>query len=274
MIQPFNHSVIKQSVEQDVDALFTQIFQLLERKVESSHEKGRLNDRIKQLMYKSKRSVSREFKNIKLDKAIRKHYWSYWDELCQKKKQEVEERISWLKGNYEIPLLKHSNAQIKIKDTNSSSQKLRQGAELHAFKNALHKFWIAELPSKLKSSTENLSAEQKKLLLRQFIAGLVFDCGCAHRDDLVAVIESIIETYSLDTKSDSPELASGLVSIYSSKAMEAGFVYSYPIKNPRYASVYIDQIGYVIKQIYLSPICLCMLLRLVHILQEETDRLD
>ena len=274
MILPHDHSSMDKIIEKEVDTLFAQILQLLERKVESSAEKGRLNDRIKQLMYKSKRLISCEFKNIKLDNEKSKQYWSYWEELCQKKKQEVEEGISWLKGNYEIPLVKHSNAQIEIKDTNSSSQKLRQGAELHAFKRALHKFWKDDLPSKLKSRTGSLSVEQKKLLLRQFIAGLIFECGCVHRDDLVAIIQSIMETYSLYGANDSLELASGLVSIYSRKVKDTGFVYSYSIKNQRYASVYLDQTGYVSKQIYLSPICLCMLFRLVHLIQEETDQSD
>src|SRR5690606_18520779 len=68
------------------------------------------------------------------------------------------------------------------------------------------------------------------------------------------------------------DLTGGLVSVYSNKVRTmAGFVYSYAVKNKYYASIYKDQTGYVSKQIYLSPLCLFMLIRIGGILQQEAD---
>ena len=270
---------IRQSIEKAVDDLFTEILELLKPELESSLDKSRLQgskwkNSIKQLMFISKRSIGMMFKEEKLDNEKRKVYWSYWDEQCQKKKAEAENDISWLKDNFDIPLLKYSIAPIEIKDITATHTKLLQGAELLAFKQALHKFWKKQFPLKLNSPNGNLRGEQKQLLLRQFIAGLIFECGCAHQEDLIAILQSLIDTYSLHGGYSSPDLYSGLVSVYSGTVhTTAGFVYSYALKSKRYASIYLDQTGYVSKQIYLSPLCLFMLIRLAHILQEEANQI-
>lgn len=147
-----------------------------------------------------------------------------------------------------------------------------RGQRLHEFKLKLHFFWETELPKRLKTDVFNteFTDEQKELLLRQFLMALIIDCGCSHKKDLMAILRSLRAYFSNDQLKPS-ELSSGLVSLYCQGSSKTGYLYNYPVENEKYANlVYLDN-SFQIKQIYLTPISLLMMVRLINIIEFETQ---
>jgi len=267
-----NLEKLKQELESMAKSIFESISNMLVEEVTEHNLKLKLDDKIKEKMYKARAKVNKYFKSQKLDANDLKVGWQYWSDLCVQNKQEVESKIDWLPGNYNIPLIQTSSFPSNIKDIESTQTKLQSGRELHDFKLKLHDFWQKQLPHRLKTSKLNphVTFEQKEFLFRQFLLALIFDCGCGTRADLLAILKSLRETYSNDRVSPF-ELSGGLVSVYGKDISKFACLYSYPLENSSYANLIYDEKSYQVKQIYLTPMSLLMLIRLVNDIELDTQ---
>lgn len=265
-------SKLKQELESMAKSIFESISNMLVEEVVEHNLKLKLDDKIKEKIYKARAKVNKYFKSLKLDADELKAGWQYWSDLCVQNKHEVESKIQWLAGNYDIPLIQTSSFPPNIKDIESTQTKLQSGRELHDFKLKLHDFWQKQLPHWLKTSKFNPYAtfEQKQFLLRQFLLALIFDCGCRTRADLLSILKSVRETYSNDRVSPF-ELSGGLVSVYGKDISKFACLYSYPLENSSYANLIYDEKSYQVKQIYLTPMSFLMLIRLVNEIELETQ---
>lgn len=263
---------LNKELESMAKSMFESISNMLVEEVVEHNLKLKLNDKIINKMYKARAQVNKYFKSQKLDANDLKAGWQYWTDLCVQNKQEVESKIQWLAGNYEIPLITISSFPSNIKDIESTQIKLQFGRELRDFKLKLDGFWQKQLSHKLKTSKFNPSTtfEQKQFLFRQFLLALIFDCGCRTRADLIAILKSVRDTYSNDRVSPF-ELSGGLVSAYGKNISKFACLYSYPLENSSYANLIYDEKSYQVKQIYLTPISLLMLIRLINEIEIETQ---
>ena len=262
---------IRSKLESSTNILFEKISGLLIHEITESCEKKKLDDLIQNEMYLSRTKVEKYFRNRKISKKDLEELRGFWSELCVKKKQEIESKIPWLKDQYEIKLIQRAYSTSDIKDIESTQIKLIRGQRLHEFKLKLHFFWEVELPKRLKTDVFNadFTDEQKELLLRQFLMALIIDCGCSHKEDLMAILRSLRGCFSNDQLKPS-ELLSGLVSLYGRGESKTGYLYNYPLENEKYANlVYLDK-PIQIKQIYLTAISLLMMVRLINIIEFET----
>lgn len=263
---------IRTKLESSTNVLFEKISEFLIHEITESCEKKKLDDLIQNEMYSNRAKVEKYFRNRKISKKDLEELRGYWSELCVKKKQEIESQIPWLKDQYEIKLIQRAYSAPNIKDIESTQIKLLRGQRLHEFKLKLHFFWETELPKRLKTDVFNteFTDEQKELLLRQFLMALIIDCGCSHKKDLMAILRSLRAYFSNDQLKPS-ELSSGLVSLYCQGSSKTGYLYNYPVENEKYANlVYLDN-SFQIKQIYLTPISLLMMVRLINIIEFETQ---
>lgn len=164
-----NLEKLKQELESMAKSIFESISNMLVEEVTEHNLKLKLDDKIKEKMYKARAKVNKYFKSQKLDANDLKVGWQYWSDLCVQNKQEVESKIDWLPGNYNIPLIQTSSFPSNIKDIESTQTKLQSGRELHDFKLKLHDFWQKQLPHRLKTSKLNphVTFEQKEFLFRQ-----------------------------------------------------------------------------------------------------------
>ena len=242
-------SKLKQELESMAKSIFESISNMLVEEVVEHNLKLKLDDKIKEKIYKARAKVNKYFKSLKLDADELKAGWQYWSDLCVQNKHEVESKIQWLAGNYDIPLIQTSSFPPNIKDIESTQTKLQSGRELHDFKLKLYDFWQKQLPHWLKTSKFNPYAtfEQKQFLLRQFLLALIFDCGCRTRADLLSILKSVRETYSNDRVSPF-ELSGGLVSVYGKDISKFACLYSYPLENSSYANLIYDEKSYQVKQ--------------------------
>ncbi|WP_313042933.1 hypothetical protein [Acinetobacter sp.] len=263
---------IRTKLETSVNILFEKISGLLIHEITESCGKKKLDDQIQTEMYIARAKVEKHFHNRKISKKDLEELREFWSELCVKKKQEIESKIPWLKDQYEIKLIQRAYSAPNIKDIESTQIKLIRGQRLHEFKLKLHFFWEAELPKRLKTDVFNadFTDAQKELLFRQFLMALIIDCGCSHKEDLMAILKSLRAYFSNDQLKPS-ELSSGLVSLYCQGSSKTGYLYNYPVENEKYANlVYLDN-SFQIKQIYLTPISLLMMVRLINIIEFETQ---
>lgn len=263
---------IRSKLESSTNILFEKISEFLIHEITESCEKKKLDDLIQNGMYSNRAKVEKYFRNEKISKKDLEELREFWSELCLKKKQEIESKIPWLKDQYEIKLIQRAYSTPVIKDIESTQIKLIKGQRLHEFKLKLHIFWETELPKRLKTDVFNteFTDEQKELLLRQFLMALVIDCGCSYKEDLMAILRSLRAYFSNDQLKPS-ELLSGLVSLYRKGSSKTGYLYNYPVENEKYANlVYLDK-PYQIKQIYLTAISLLMMVRLINIIEFETQ---
>lgn len=263
---------IRIKLESSTNVLFEKISEFLIHEITESCEKKKLDDLIQNEMYSNRAKVEKYFRNRKISKKDLEELRGFWSELCVKKKQEIESQIPWLKDQYEIKLIQRAYSAPNIKDIESTQIKLLRGQRLHEFKLKLHFFWDTELPKRLKTDVFNadFTDEQKELLLRQFLMALIIDCGCSHKKDLMAILRSLRAYFSNDQLKPS-ELSSGLVSLYCKGSSKTGYLYNYPVENEKYANlVYLDN-SFQIKQIYLTPISLLMMVRLINIIEFETQ---
>lgn len=263
---------IRTKLETSVNILFEKISGLLIHEITESCGKKKLDDQIQTEMYIARAKVEKHFHNRKISKKDLEELREFWSELCVKKKQEIESKIPWLKDQYEIKLIQRAYSAPNIKDIESTQIKLIRGQRLHEFKLKLHFFWEAELPKRLKTDVFNadFTDAQKELLFRQFLMALIIDCGCSHKEDLMAILKSLRAYFSNDQLKPS-ELSSGLVSLYCKGSSKTGYLYNYPVENEKYANlVYLDN-SFQIKQIYLTPISLLMMVRLINIIEFETQ---
>lgn len=263
---------IRTKLESSTNVLFEKISEFLIHEITESCEKKKLDDLIQNEMYSNRAKVEKYFRNRKISKKDLEELRGFWSELCVKKKQEIESQIPWLKDQYEIKLIQRAYSAPNIKDIESTQIKLLRGQRLHEFKLKLHFFWDTELPKRLKTDVFNteFTDEQKELLLRQFLMALIIDCGCSHKKDLIAILRSLRAYFSNDQLKPS-ELSSGLVSLYCKGSSKTGYLYNYPVENEKYANlVYLDN-SFQIKQIYLTPISLLMMVRLINIIEFETQ---
>lgn len=263
---------IRTKLESSTNVLFEKISEFLIHEITESCEKKKLDDLIQNEMYSNRAKVEKYFRNRKISKKDLEELRGFWSELCVKKKQEIESQIPWLKDQYEIKLIQRAYSAPNIKDIESTQIKLLRGQRLHEFKLKLHFFWDTELPKRLKTDVFNteFTDEQKELLLRQFLMALIIDCGCSHKKDLMAILRSLRAYFSNDQLKPS-ELSSGLVSLYCKGSSKTGYLYNYPVENEKYANlVYLDN-SFQIKQIYLTPISLLMMVRLINIIEFETQ---
>src|SRR5690606_9976432 len=97
------------------------------------------------------------------------------------------------------------------------------------------------LPIRLKTDVFNadFTGKQKELLLRQFLMALIIDCGCGHKEDLMAILRSLRKYFSND-QLNPLELQSGLVSLYGKGSLKTGYLYNYPLENENYANLFYD----------------------------------
>ena len=263
---------IRTKLESSTNVLFEKISEFLIHEITESCEKKKLDDLIQNEMYSNRAKVEKYFRNRKISKKDLEELRGFWSELCVKKKQEIESQIPWLKDQYEIKLIQRAYSAPNIKDIESTQIKLLRGQRLHEFKLKLHFFWETELPKRLKTDVFNteFTDEQKELLLRQFLMALIIDCGCSHKKDLMAILRSLRAYFSNDQLKPS-ELSSGLVSLYCKGSSKTGYLYNYPVENEKYANlVYLDN-SFQIKQIYLTSISLLMMVRLINIIEFETQ---
>ena len=263
---------IRIKLESSTNVLFEKISEFLIHEITESCEKKKLDDLIQNEMYSNRAKVEKYFRNRKISKKDLEELRGFWSELCVKKKQEIESQIPWLKDQYEIKLIQRAYSAQNIKDIQSTQIKLLRGQRLHEFKLKLHFFWETELPKRLKTDVFNadFTDEQKELLLRQFLMALIIDCGCSHKKDLMAILRSLRAYFSNDQLKPS-ELSSGLVSLYCQGSSKTGYLYNYPVENEKYANlVYLDN-SFQIKQIYLTSISLLMMVRLINIIEFETQ---
>ena len=263
---------IQSELESSANILFEKISGLLIHEITAKKKKQKLDDLIQNEMYLSRTKVEKYFRNRKISKKDLEELRGFWSELCVQKKQEIESQISWLKGQYEIKLIQRAYSIPVIKDIESTQIKLFRGQKLHEFKLKLHFFWETELPNRLKTDVFNtdFTDEQKELLLRQFLMALIIDCGCSHKEDLIAILKSFRDYFSNDRLSPL-ELQSGLLSLYGARSSKTGYLYNFPVENEKYANlVYLDK-SYQIKQIYLTAISLLMMVRLISIIEFETQ---
>ncbi|MCU4398029.1 site-specific integrase [Acinetobacter junii] len=263
---------IRTKLESSTNVLFEKISEFLIHEITESCEKKKLDDLIQNEMYSNRAKVEKYFRNRKISKKDLEELRGYWSELCVKKKQEIKSQIPWLKDQYEIKLIQRAYSAPNIKDIESTQIKLLRGQRLHEFKLKLHFFWETELPKRLKTDVLNteFTDEQKELLLRQFLMALIIDCGCSHKKDLMAILRSLRAYFSNDQLKPS-ELSSGLVSLYCKGSSKTGYLYNYPVENEKYANlVYLDN-SFQIKQIYLTSISLLMMVRLINIIEFETQ---
>lgn len=263
---------IRTKLESSTNILFEKISEFLIHEITESCEKKKLDDLIQNEMYSNRAKVEKYFRNRKISKKDLEELRGFWSELCVKKKQEIESQIPWLKDQYEIKLIQRAYSAPNIKDIESTQIKLLRGQRLHEFKLKLHFFWDTELPKRLKTDVFNadFTDEQKELLLRQFLMALIIDCGCSHKKDLMAILRSLRAYFSNDQLKPS-ELSSGLVSLYCKGSSKTGYLYNYPVESEKYANlVYLDN-SFQIKQIYLTSISLLMMVRLINIIEFETQ---
>lgn len=263
---------IRTKLESSTNVLFEKISEFLIHEITESCEKKKLDDLIQNEMYSNRAKVEKYFRNRKISKKDLEELRGFWSELCVKKKQEIESQIPWLKDQYEIKLIQRAYSAPNIKDIESTQIKLLRGQRLHEFKLKLHFFWDTELPKRLKTDVFNadFTDEQKELLLRQFLMALIIDCGCSHKKDLMAILRSLRAYFSNDQLKPS-ELSSGLVSLYCKGSSKTGYLYNYPVESEKYANlVYLDN-SFQIKQIYLTSISLLMMVRLINIIEFETQ---
>lgn len=263
---------IRTKLESSTNVLFEKISEFLIHEITESCEKKKLDDLIQNEMYSNRAKVEKYFRNRKISKKDLEELRGFWSELCVKKKQEIESQIPWLKDQYEIKLIQRAYSAPNIKDIESTQIKLLRGQRLHEFKLKLHFFWETELPKRLKTDVFNteFTDEQKELLLRQFLMALIIDCGCSHKKDLMAILRSLRAYFSNDQLKPS-ELSSGLVSLYCKGSSKTGYLYNYPVENEKYANlVYLDN-SFQIKQIYLTSISLLMMVKLINIIEFETQ---
>lgn len=263
---------IRTKLESSTNVLFEKISEFLIHEITESCEKKKLDDLIQNEMYSNRAKVEKYFRNRKISKKDLEELRGYWSELCVKKKQEIESQIPWLKDQYEIKLIQRAYSAPNIKDIESTQIKLLRGQRLHEFKLKLHFFWETELPKRLKTDVFNteFTDEQKELLLRQFLMALIIDCGCSHKKDLMAILRSLRAYFSNDQLKPS-ELSSGLVSLYCQGSSKTGYLYNYPVENEKYANLVYLEKPYQIKQIYLTAISLLMMVRLINIIEFETQ---
>lgn len=263
---------IRTKLESSTNLLFEKISEFLIHEITESCEKKKLDDLIQNEMYSNRAKVEKYFRNRKISKKDLEELSGFWSELCVKKKQEIESQLPWLKDQYEIKLIQRAYSAPNIKDIESTQMKLLRGQRLHEFKLKLHFFWETELPKRLKTDVFNadFTDEQKELLLRQFLMALIIDCGCSHKKDLMAILRSLRAYFSNDQLKPS-ELSSGLVSLYCKGSSKTGYLYNYPVESEKYANlVYLDS-SFQIKQIYLTSISLLMMVRLINIIEFETQ---
>lgn len=263
---------IRTKLESSTNLLFEKISEFLIHEITESCEKKKLDDLIQNEMYSNRAKVEKYFRNRKISKKDLEELSGFWSELCVKKKQEIESQLPWLKDQYEIKLIQRAYSAPNIKDIESTQMKLLRGQRLHEFKLKLHFFWETELPKRLKTDVFNadFTDEQKELLLRQFLMALIIDCGCSHKKDLMAILRSLRAYFSNDQLKPS-ELSSGLVSLYCKGSSKTGYLYNYPVESEKYANlVYLDN-SFQIKQIYLTSISLLMMVRLINIIEFETQ---
>lgn len=263
---------IRTKLESSMNVLFEKISEFLIHEITESCEKKKLDDLIQNEMYSNRAKVEKYFRNRKISKKDLEELRRFWSELCVKKKQEIESKIPWLKDQYEIKLIQRAYSAQNIKDIQSTQIKLLRGQRLHEFKLKLHFFWETELPKRLKTDVFNadFTDEQKELLLRQFLMALIIDCGCSHKKDLIAILRSLRAYFSNDQLKPS-ELSSGLVSLYCQGSSKTGYLYNYPVENEKYANLVYLEKPYQIKQIYLTAISLLMMVRLINIIEFETQ---
>ncbi|WP_286965915.1 MULTISPECIES: integrase [Acinetobacter] len=263
---------IRTKLESSTNVLFEKISEFLIHEITESCEKKKLDDLIQNEMYSNRAKVEKYFRNRKISKKDLEELRRFWSELCVKKKQEIESKIPWLKDQYEIKLIQRAYSAQNIKDIQSTQIKLLRGQRLHEFKLKLHFFWETELPKRLKTDVFNadFTDEQKELLLRQFLMALIIDCGCSHKKDLIAILRSLRAYFSNDQLKPS-ELSSGLVSLYCQGSSKTGYLYNYPVENEKYANLVYLEKPYQIKQIYLTAISLLMMVRLINIIEFETQ---
>jgi integrase len=263
---------IRIKLESSTNVLFEKISEFLIHEITESCEKKKLDDLIQNEMYSNRAKVEKYFRNRKISKKDLEELRRFWSELCVKKKQEIESKIPWLKDQYEIKLIQRAYSAQNIKDIQSTQIKLLRGQRLHEFKLKLHFFWETELPKRLKTDVFNadFTDEQKELLLRQFLMALIIDCGCSHKKDLMAILRSLRAYFSNDQLKPS-ELSSGLVSLYCQGSSKTGYLYNYPVENEKYANLVYLEKPYQIKQIYLTAISLLMMVRLINIIEFETQ---
>ena len=263
---------IRTKLESSTNVLFEKISEFLIHEITESCEKKKLDDLIQNEMYSNRAKVEKYFRNRKISKKDLEELRGFWSELCVKKKQEIESQLPWLKDQYEIKLIQRAYSAPNIKDIESTQMKLLRGQRLHEFKLKLHFFWETELPKRLKTDVFNadFTDEQKELLLRQFLMALIIDCGCSHKKDLMAILRSLRAYFSNDQLKPS-ELSSGLVSLYCQGSSKTGYLYNYPVENEKYANLVYLEKPYQIKQIYLTAISLLMMVRLINIIEFETQ---
>ena len=263
---------IRTKLESSTNLLFEKISEFLIHEITESCEKKKLDDLIQNEMYSNRAKVEKYFRNRKISKKDLEELRGFWSELCVKKKQEIESQLPWLKDQYEIKLIQRAYSAPNIKDIESTQMKLLRGQRLHEFKLKLHFFWETELPKRLKTDVFNadFTDEQKELLLRQFLMALIIDCGCSHKKDLMAILRSLRAYFSNDQLKPS-ELSSGLVSLYCQGSSKTGYLYNYPVENEKYANLVYLEKPYQIKQIYLTAISLLMMVRLINIIEFETQ---
>lgn len=161
-------SKLKQELESMAKSIFESISNMLVEEVVEHNLKLKLDDKIKEKIYKARAKVNKYFKSLKLDADELKAGWQYWSDLCVQNKHEVESKIQWLAGNYDIPLIQTSSFPPNIKDIESTQTKLQSGRELHDFKLKLHDFWQKQLPHWLKTSKFNPYATFEQSFITAF----------------------------------------------------------------------------------------------------------
>lgn len=262
----------KEHLRSSTHLLFKKISNLLIDEIQDDFGRQKVDDQIKNLMYKLRAKIERYYKDNKLSKSDLEILRPYWSDLCIQKKQEIETSIPWLAGQYEIKLINSSYSVPKVKEIESTPDKLSYGQNLLEFKIKLKTFWEKELPKQLKLDglNPNLNKEQKQFLVRQFLMALIFDCGCGHKVDLIAILVSLKKEYSNDGIQES-ELKSGLVSLYAKDSFKTGYLYNYPLQNTAYASMVVGEVTLQVKQLFLTPMSLLMMIRLINIIEWETQ---
>lgn len=263
---------IQSELESSTNILFEKISVLLIHEITKSCEKKKLDEQIQNEMYMARAKIEKFFSNRKISKKDLEELREFWSEQCVQKKQEIELQIPWIKGHYEIKLIQRAYSIPVIKDIDSTQIKQFKGQRLHELKLKLHSYWENELPIRLKTDVFNadFTGKQKELLLRQFLMALIIDCGCGHKEDLMAILRSLRKYFSND-QLNPLELQSGLVSLYGKGSLKTGYLYNYPLENENYANLFYDGKPFQIKQIYLTPISLLMMVRLVNIIEFETQ---